>query len=144
MRRAVPVDHGIPRDLDAYGIDDQRVAFIAAHGIAVPGRFHLCGMRLVHAHVADLMIVSIKDDDLVRQLHQLRWAIRKNERHPYGPTLVARVRIAYALQPKLSVAFHDLRRLGLEDWVGVIAGKLEDIAGAVGAAGPVDQRRGTR
>ena len=143
VRRAIPVDHGIPPDLHAHGIDNQRVAFIVAHGVAVPGRGHLCRMRLVHAHMADLMIVGIKDGDLVRLLHQLRWAIRKNERHAFGPTLVARVRIAYAVQPEFSVLFHDLRRLRLQDRIGVIAVKLEDVAGAVRAARPVDQRRGT-
>jgi hypothetical protein len=76
-------------------------------------------MRLVQAHVADLMIIGIKDGDLVRLLQQLRWAIRENERHPCGPTLVARVRIAYPLQPEFTVPFYDLRRLGLQDRIGV-------------------------
>src|SRR5262249_32666305 len=136
--------HGIPPDLDAYGIDDQRVAFIVAHGIAVPGRGHLRRMRLVQAHAADLMIVAIKDGDLVRLLDELRWAIGKNERHPCRPTLVARVRIADAIEAEFTVPFHDLHGLRLQDRIGVIAGKLEDVAGAVRAARPVDQRRRTR
>src|SRR6266436_3380801 len=103
MRRAIPVDHGIPPDFDAYGIDDQRVAFIVTHGIAVPGRGNLRRMRLVQTHAANLLIVAIKDDDLVRLLQQLRWAIRKNERHPSRPALVARVRIAYAVKAKVGV-----------------------------------------
>ena len=45
--------------------------------------------------------------------------------------MVARVRIADALQPEFTVPFHDLRRLGLQDRIGVIADKLEDVAGAV-------------
>src|SRR5882672_12591559 len=113
-----------------------------AHGIAVPGRGHLRRMRLVQAHVADLMIVAIKDGDLVRLLQQLRWAIRKNERHPCRPTLVARVRIAYAIEPEFTVPFHDLHRLRFQDRIGVVAGKLEDVAGAVQPARPVDQRGG--
>src|SRR3981189_669547 len=102
-----------------------------AHGIAVPGRGHLRRMRLVQAHVADLMIVAIKDGDLVRLLQQLRWAVCENERHPSRTTLVARVRIAYALQPEFTVPFHDLRCLRPQDRIGVIAGKLEDVASAV-------------
>jgi hypothetical protein len=134
VRCAVPVDHGIPSDLDAHGIDDQRVAFIVPHGIAVPGRLHLCRMRLVHAHLAELMIVGIQDKDLVRGLYYLRWAFRKIERWPSRPTLVARVRVADAIDPEFSVLFNDLRRLGLQDRVRIIAVKLEDIAGAVQAA----------
>src|SRR5215469_4744880 len=101
-------------------------------------------MRLVQAHAADLMIVAIKDGDLVRLLQQLRWAICENERHTSRPTLVARVRIAYALYPERSVPFHDLRCRWLQDRIGVIAGELEDVASAVRAARPVDERRGTR
>src|SRR5258708_30179805 len=37
--RAIPVDHGKRPDLDPDGVYYQRVAFIAAHGIAVPGRW---------------------------------------------------------------------------------------------------------
>jgi phosphopantothenate synthetase len=54
-------------------------------------------MQLVQAHAADLMIVAIKDGDLVRLLKQLGWAVCENERHPRRPTLDARVRITYAL-----------------------------------------------
>jgi hypothetical protein len=46
--------------------------------------------------------------------------------------------------PEFTVSFYDLRRLRLQGPIGVIAGKLEDVAGAVGAARPVDQRGGTR
>src|SRR2546430_16584866 len=102
MRRAIPVDHGITPDFDAYGIDDQRVAFIVTHGIAVPGRGDLRRMGLVQTHAANLLIVAIKDDDLVRQLQQLRWAIRKNERNPPSPTWVTRVGRTYPMDPEVT------------------------------------------
>ena len=38
----------------------------------------------------------------------LRWAIRKNERHPSRPTLVAWIRIADAFQRDFAVLFHNL------------------------------------
>jgi hypothetical protein len=46
---------------------------------------------MVHAHVADLMIVPIKDRDLVRLLEHLHSPIPKNVGHGFGPTLVAGV-----------------------------------------------------
>src|SRR5277367_4968468 len=110
-------------------------------GATSPGRHNSRRMRFVQAHLTDLMIVAIKYGDLVRRLQQLRWALRKNERHPGGPTLVARVRIADALQPEFGVLLHDLRRLRLQDRIGVVAHQLEDVAGAVRPALPVDQRR---
>ena len=75
VRRAIPIDHGKRPDLNAHGVDDQRVVFVMAHGIAVPGRGHLSRMRLIQAHVTDLMIVAIQYDDLIRRLQHLRWAI---------------------------------------------------------------------
>src|SRR6516165_5698877 len=81
-----------------------------ANGIAVPGRGHLSRMRLIQTHVTDLMIVAIQYDDLIRRLQQLRWAIRKNERHPSRPALVAWIRIADAFQRDFAVLFHKLHR----------------------------------
>ena len=51
---------------------------------------------------------------------------------------------ADAIQPEFGMTFHDLRRLRLQDRIGIITGELEDVAGAVRAARPVDQRRGPR
>ena len=64
--RAKPVDHGKGPDLEPHCVYYQRVPFIVAHGIPVPGWRYLGGMRLVHAHMADLMIIVIKESDLVR------------------------------------------------------------------------------
>src|SRR5271168_2224068 len=91
VRRSIPVHHSKWPDLDPHGVYDQDVAFVMAHGIAIPGRRRLCRMRRIHPHVTDLMIVAIKNGDLVRLLDQLSCATRKNERHPSGPTLVAGV-----------------------------------------------------
>jgi hypothetical protein len=46
-------------DLDADGVDHQRVALVMADGIPIPRRRYLRRMRLVHAHVADFMIERI-------------------------------------------------------------------------------------
>jgi hypothetical protein len=49
-------------------------------------------MRLVHAHAAYDIIFIVKERDLVRLLEHLHSRVAKNEGHPFGPTLVARVR----------------------------------------------------
>src|SRR3984957_8215391 len=90
------------------------------------------------------MIVAIKYGDLVRCLQQHRWALGKDERPTRGPTLIARVRVADALEPEFSVLFHDLHRLRLQDRIGMVSDKLEDVAGPVRPALPVDQRRRPR
>src|SRR5712671_1760778 len=63
--RAVLVDGGIRPDFKSDGVDHQSVVFVMAHGVPVPRRCHLCGMRLVHAHASDFMILVIKHRDLV-------------------------------------------------------------------------------
>src|SRR5262249_29716968 len=133
MRRAVPVDHGIFSDPDAHGVDDQRVTLIMADGIAVPGWSQLCRMLRVHAHMADLRIVLIEDDDLVRGLQDLGWGIGEREWRPFEPALVVRVRIAHA-QRALPVLSDDPRSLWLQNRIGVIALELEAVSGAVRAA----------
>ena len=60
--RAVKVHHGKRSDLDSHRIDHQRIAFVMADGIPIPGRRHLRRMRLVHAHIADLMIVDVEEE----------------------------------------------------------------------------------
>jgi hypothetical protein len=47
-----------------------------ANGIAKPGRLHLRRMRLVHAHVADFVIIVT-----VRLLEHLHSKVHKNEGH---------------------------------------------------------------
>src|SRR5262249_52293944 len=44
LGRAVRVSHGDTADLDADGVDDQRVAFIVTNGVARPSRRHARGM----------------------------------------------------------------------------------------------------
>src|SRR5712671_2891972 len=92
VRGAIPVHRGKGSDLDPHGVYDQRVAFVTTDGIAIPGRRHLGRMRLVQAHVTNLMIVVIEDDDPVWVLQDLDGTTRKNKRHPSRPTLVARAR----------------------------------------------------
>jgi len=94
--RAKPVDHGNRPDLEPDCVYYQRVTFVVADGISIPGRRNVTGMKLIHADATDLMIVVIKNRDLVRLLQQLHSSTRKDIRHPLGRTLVARVRIAGA------------------------------------------------
>jgi hypothetical protein len=94
--RTKPVDHGNRPDLEPDCVYYQRVTFVVADGIPIPGRRHVTRMRLVHAYVTDLMIIVIKDRDLVWPLQQLHSTTGKDIRHPLGRTLVARVRIAGA------------------------------------------------
>src|SRR5262249_15770289 len=46
-RRPIPVHRGIGPYSDPYGVDNQCVAFVMAHGVAIPARCHPCRMRLV-------------------------------------------------------------------------------------------------
>src|SRR5260370_109159 len=58
VRRAEQINHGIrPVGLDPHRVDDQRVAFVMADRVPVPRRRQLRGMRLVHPHIADFMIL---------------------------------------------------------------------------------------
>jgi hypothetical protein len=59
------------RSADPHGVDHQRVAFKMAHRIPIQGRLHLRGMRLVHAYLAEFMILFVQKRDLVRLLQQL-------------------------------------------------------------------------
>ena len=78
-------------------------------------------MRLVHAHLTDLMIVAIKDGDLVRLLQQLRRAFVKTKGTPPGQHWLRGFGSPMPLLPEFSVLLHDLRRLRLQDRIGVIA-----------------------
>src|ERR1700686_5370009 len=110
------------------------------------------------------MIVVIKDVDLVRLRQDLDCTARKNKRHTSGPTLVARAREAHSGQRYFAELLDDLRRPRLQDRIGVIADKLEEVAHVLrwrrpgawpvddeipeqlcnGAPRAVDQRSGTR
>ena len=105
------------------------------------------GMRLVQAHLAELMIEGVKDRDLVGPLEQVHSIIDKNEWHLLGPTLVARGRIALPGQRNLAEPLHHFCRPGLQDRIGVIADQLVDTANAglrASPTHPVPHRTGTR
>ena len=113
-RRAVHVDHGKrPVSLNPHRIDHEHVAFVMADGVAIPGRRYARRMRLVHAHIADFMIVRIDDGDPIRFLQHLHSNVPKNKGHSSGPTLIARSRIGHAGQRDFAVFLHDLRRVRL-------------------------------
>src|ERR1700680_1277950 len=99
-------------------------------------------MLRTHAHVADLMIDLIYQGDLIGLLEHLH-ANRKNEGYPVGPTLVARIVKAKVSYRHFAELLHDRRRLGLQDRIGVISDKLEDVVHAI-APRSVRQRGGTR
>src|SRR5262252_5886500 len=97
-------------------------------------------MLRVQPHMADLMIVNIKNENPILVLHEFGRAVGEHEGRALGPALVARVRIADAVESELGVLLHDLRGLRLENGIVVIAVELEDVAGAVLAPRPVDER----
>jgi hypothetical protein len=84
------------------------VPFIMADGIPIPGRRHPCRMRLVHAHLTELMIEGVKEGDLVRLLEQLHSIIGKNKRHSFGPTY-GRVQLADLAAPAQSAYLGEAR-----------------------------------
>ena len=128
MRRAVPIEHGIRAVPDPHRVDHQGVAFEMADGISIPRRCDLCRMRLVHPHMANLVIFVIEEGNLAGLLEYLDCRGGKNEGYPAGPTLVARRRIADAGQRHFAVLLDDVRRLRLQDRVAVVADKLAVVA----------------
>src|SRR5258708_4967455 len=90
--RAVKVHHGERPDFDSHGIYYQRVALVVANRIPIPGCRHLRGMWFVHAHVADLMIVGIKENDLVGLLEHLHCNAVEDVRNGLRPALYGRGR----------------------------------------------------
>ena len=63
--RAVHVHHRERSELHADGVDDQRVAFIMADGIAIPGWRHVIRMGRVEADMADFIAIGIENGDAV-------------------------------------------------------------------------------
>src|SRR5262249_32282977 len=121
VRSTVYINHGKWPDLDADGVYHQRVVFPMADRIPVPGRGELRGMRLIHTHMPDLMIVVIDEGDLVRLLEELHSLLEsENKGHALGPALSARVPKRNAAQFDFPMLPHYLRRLGLEDRIGMI------------------------
>jgi hypothetical protein len=77
--RAVQIQHGKWPRLLSHGVDDEGVAFVMTYRIAVPGWSHNGGMRLVHADMADLMILVVEHCDVVRRLkHDQREILMMN------------------------------------------------------------------
>src|SRR5260370_886285 len=114
--------------LNPNGVDHQSIAHVVAHGIPIPGWRHVCWMSLVHAYVADRVILVIKDRDLARLLEHLHSEIPKNVWDGFGPTLVARDRSGDAAQLDLALLPHGLCRPWFQDRIGIIAHKLAAVA----------------
>src|ERR1700676_5189330 len=91
-------------------------------------------VRLVHAHLAELMIMMIKDDCPVRLLEHLDLEVPEDIRYRLLQTLVVRVGKTPAGQGYLAAPLDDLRSLRLQDWIGVVADQLVEVARAIGQA----------
>ena len=86
-------------------------------------------MALVHARVANFVIVVVKDRDLVRLLEYLDAdVILENVRHWLWPTLVARCRRRRPAQLDLTEPLHGLGRLRLQYRTCVIADHFVGVA----------------
>jgi hypothetical protein len=141
VRRAEQVDHCIGViGAHADGIDHQRVTLVVADGIPVPGRRHRRRMRLVQAHPANFVILTIQDRYLVRLLNHLHLYTLENKRHRFGPALVGRVRIGDAGERNFAEPLYELRRPGLQDRIGVVPDQLIIVAHPM----PVLARRQSR
>src|SRR6185503_19669456 len=97
-------------------------------GIAVPGWLHRRGMRLVQAYLPILVVGLVEDQDLARRLDDLRPRRTENKRRRLRPTLRLRIGKALATARNRAEAFHDLRRLGLQDGILVIADQRRAVA----------------
>jgi hypothetical protein len=134
----------IRADLDADGVDHQRVAFVMADGIAVPGWYRLRGMLLVHAHVANLMIAAIQEQDFRRFLQQHESGVGEFERHAPRPALVAGRRIGVMAELYFTEFLHGCRGLRLQNRIPVIADERPVVGDTAFAPLEVDQRSGPR
>src|SRR5258708_31334873 len=141
--RAIHVEHGKRSLLDRDRVDHQRVAFIAADGIAVPRGSWMCGVRRVHAHAAHFVALAVDHRDLVLLLEYLDQEIPKHVRYSAGPALAARRGIAVTGKRNFAVLLYHLGRLSLQDGLGVISYQLLYIRDTVGPARSVPDRTGT-
>jgi len=96
MRRAVHVNHVEGFDLDPHSVHYQRVAFVAADGVPVPGWRQMRGVGLVQPNAADFVILTVKDRNPVGLLYDLNAKTREQVGHTAWPALVAWSRIALA------------------------------------------------
>ena len=85
-------------------------------------------MRLVHAHVPDLVVIGIEDRDPVRPLQHLHADVPQDKWHAAGPALVARRRIGHAGRRDFTVLSDDIRSVRLEDRVRIVADELVVVA----------------
>ena len=82
--------------------------------------------------------------DVTLRLPHRHCEVPEDVRHALGPALIARGRIADAGARKLAVLLHDLRGVGLEDGIRVIADELLKVRDAIGRARSVEHRPRTR
>jgi hypothetical protein len=72
-------------------------------------------MWLVHAHVADFMVLAVDDREPARLLEQLHAKILENVGERFRPALVARGRSRVTAQLGLTEPPYSFRRLRLQD-----------------------------
>jgi hypothetical protein len=88
-RCAVQVGHRKrPIGFGPYGVDHQRVAFVMADRIAIPGRLCLCTDEPHSCHVSDVRPLIVDDRDLVGLLEHLHSEILVNVRDGFAPALI--------------------------------------------------------
>ena len=101
-------------------------------------------MRLVQPHHAEVVVVLVDEGDLVRLLQHLDIEVPENIGHRVLQTHVVRVRKNLAGQRDFAELLDHLRRLGLQDRIGVIADHQVEIARAGGQSRFVSHRAWTR
>ena len=101
-------------------------------------------MRLVHADAAGFVALAVDHRDVILRRQHLHREVPEDVRHALGPALIARRRIADARARQLAVLLHNLRGVGLQDGIGVIADQLLKVRDAIGTARRVEHRSRTR
>src|SRR5262245_39648693 len=109
----------------------------------MPSGRDLRRMLHIHTHAADLVILHVKDDDLVPLLDQLNFTLPQYVRRGLRPTLVARIGKGRAAKRNLSAFLQYLRSFGLQDRIGIVADQLAEATLAVGQARCIRYRAGT-
>ena len=101
-------------------------------------------MRLVQPHRAEVAVVRIDEGDLVRLLQQIDIEVPEEVGQGVLQTHVVRVRENPAGRRDFAELLDHLRRLWLQNRVGVIADHLVEVAGAGGQPRLVSHRARTR
>src|SRR5947208_15699371 len=99
-------------------------------------------MRLVHADLAEFMILFVNERELVRPLQHLEPKILVNEWYGLWPALVGRARSNLAGQRDVAVLLDGFGRPRLQDRIAVVADQVVVVAGALESR-LVRHRRGT-